>query len=267
MPTAHVNGHRMHYEVHGQGEPVLLIGGWGTFCHGEQHHLPWGLTDRYSVVIFDHRGVGDSDDEPDKPATTRMYAEDAAGLLAHLEIPRAHVIGLIGLGACVAQEMAIAQPGLVRSMVNTGAWLKPDRFLADQLELFRVVHRDMGFLPFQHAVTVLSFEPEYYNRNIDRLLGVDGVWGHLNGRFPAHSRLIDACLSHDARDRVGRITAPTFVLHAGLDQVTGPRTTRPIEEAIPGAEGHLMEDAAHVIAGKRLKARFSELLLDFLQKH
>ena len=267
MPIARINGHDMNYEIHGKGEPVLLMGGWGTFCHGEHHHLPWGLTDRYSVVIFDHRGIGDSGDELDKPATTRMYADDAIGLLSHLDIPNAHVIGLIGMGACIAQEMAISHPQLVRSMVNTGAWLKTDRFLTDQLELFRNVHRHMGFLAFQHAVTVLSFEPEYYNRNIDRLLGVDGVWGHLNGRYPAHSRLIDACIAHDTTGRAGEIKAPTFVLHAGLDQVTGPRTTQPIQGAIPGAEGYLLAEAAHVIAGKAMKARFSELLFDFLGKH
>lgn len=267
MPQFERKGHRMHYEVHGEGEPVLLMGGWGTFCHGEDRHLPLGLTDRYSVIIFDYRGIGDSSDDLSVPASTKVFADDAMSLLNHLRIERAHLIGLIGMGAAIAQEIAINRPSLVRSMVNTGAWLHADRFLADQLEMFRFIHRDIGFLAFQRAVSVLSFEPSYYNKNIDRLLGEKGVWHHLNGRLQTHERFIDACIGHDTRDRAGQIKAPTFVLHAELDQVTGPRTTQPIQDAIPNAEGYVMADAAHVIAGSRLKKEFGELVLNFLGRH
>lgn len=267
MPSARINGHAMHYEVHGAGDPVILSGGWGTFCHGEERHLPAGLTERYSVVVFDHRGIGESDDDPAIPATTALYADDVMGLAAHLGIERAHLVGLIGMGACIMQEIAIRRPELARSMVNTGAWLAADRFLGDQLRMLADVHRDLGFLPFQKIVSLLSFEPDYYARNVDRLLGERGVWSELNGRVPAHERFIDACLGHDARDRAGAIRAPTLVQHAGLDQVTGPRTTRPIEAAIPNARGLDMPGAAHVIAGSRRKAEFAGALLDFLAEH
>ncbi|MGY2046631.1 alpha/beta fold hydrolase [Methylobacterium sp. JK268] len=267
MPSARINGHRMHYEVHGTGDPVILSGGWGTFCHGEQRHLPQGLTDRYSVVIFDHRGIGESDDDLAVPATTALYADDVMGLASHLGIERAHLVGLIGMGACIMQEVAIRKPSLARSMVNTGAWISVDRFLGDQLRMLLSAHAEFGFLPFQTIVSLLSFEPDYYARNADRLLGETGVWSELNGRVGAHARFIDACVAHDARDRAGAIRAPTLVQHAGLDQVTGPRTTRPIEEAIPNAEGLDMPNAAHVIAGSKRKAEFADALLGFLARH
>ncbi|MFH6786948.1 MULTISPECIES: alpha/beta fold hydrolase [Methylobacterium] len=267
MPSATINGHRMHYEVHGTGEPVILSGGWGTFCHGGERHLPQGLAERYSVVIFDHRGIGESDDDLAVPATTALYAEDVIGLSQHLGIERAHLVGLIGMGACIMQEVAIRRPELARSMVNTGAWIAVDRFLADQLRMLLDVHAESGFLTFQKVVSLLSFEPDYYARTIDRLLGEHGVWSELNGRVPAHARLIEACLNHDARDRAGAIRAPTLVQHAGLDQVTGPRTTKPIEAAIPNAEGLDMPLAAHVIAGSKRKAEFADALLGFLARH
>ena len=267
MPKAEINSHTMYYEIHGDGDPVLLMGGWGSFCHGEEQHLPWGLTDRYSVIIFDHRGIGESGDDTDVPATTKLYADDAVGLLNHLGIDRVHLVGLIGMGACIAQEIAAEHAGMVRSMVNTGAWLKTDKFLTDQLLLMRNIHRDLGFLAFQHAVTVMSFEPNYYNTRIERLLGDDGVWHHLNGRYEAHSRFIEACVSHDMTERASLIRVPTFVLHAGLDQVTGPRTTKPIQDAIPNAEGYEMPLAAHVIAGRAPKQEFADALLSFLSRH
>ena len=120
------------------------------------------------------------------------------------------------------------------------------------------------FEAFQKAVTLLSFTPEYYNAHHTKLLGPEGGWKELNGRYPAHSRLIDACVGFDSRSRLGQVRCPTLVLHAALDQVTSPRTTLPIEQGIPGAIGETWDDLAHVVAGKEQKIRFARRLFDWL---
>ena len=267
MPIEQINGHSMYYESHGEGDPVLLMGGWGTFCHGEHHHLPWGLTDRYQVIIFDHRGIGESGDDLTVAPTTRLYAKDAIDLLDHLGLSNVHLLGFVGLGACITQEIALERPDLARSLINTGCWAKVDTFLRDQLESLRDVHKELGFLAFQKLVSVLSFEPNYYNKNKDRMLGPDGVWGQLNGRYPAHERLVHACLDHNTSERLHLIDAPSLVIHAPLDEVTGPRVTQVIEDKIPGAMGVTLDGAAHVIAGKDLKIKFAELVMSFLNSH
>lgn len=267
MPVAHINGHDMYYEVIGRGDPVLLMGGWGTFCHGNHHHLPRGLTERHQVVLFDYRGICDSGDDLAVPSSMGLHADDAIGLLDHLGLSRVHLIGLVGMGACICQEIAIRRPDLARSMLNTGAWCDVDDFLRDQLEMFRWIHRDCGFFAFQQAVTLLSFTPDYYNRNKDKLLGPAGGWKELNGRYEAHSRLIDACVGFRSADRLDRIRCPTFIIHAALDVVTSPRTTLPIERGIPGAIGETWPDLAHVIAGKEQKIRFCETLFSWLDRN
>ncbi len=267
MPSARINDHDMYYEVLGQGEPVLCMGGWGTFCHDNHGHLARGLTDRYQVIVFDYRGIGESSDDPSVPSTMALHAADAIGLLDHLGLKNVHLVGLVGMGACVCQEIAIRRPDLARSMLNTGAWCRMDDFLRDQLEMFRWLHRDAGFAAFQKAVTLMSFTPEYYIENRDKLLGPTGGWKELNGRFPAHSRLIDACVAFDSQARLATVRCPSFVLHAALDQVTSPRTTLPIEAAIPGAVGETWADLAHVVAGKTQKIRFANTLFDWLSRH
>ena len=267
MPTAFINSHQMYYEVLGQGDPVLCMGGWGTFCHDNHHHLARGLTDRYQVILFDYRGICDSGDDLSQPSTMALHADDAIGLLDHLQVKNVHLVGLVGMGACVAQEIAIRRPDLARSMLNTGAWCEVDDFLRDQLEMFRWLHRDAGFFAFQKAVTLLSFTPEYYNENRDKLLGPQGGWKELNGRYEAHSRLIDACVNFDSRERLAAVRCPTLVIHAALDQVTSPRTTVPIEQSIPGAIGETWNDLAHVVAGKVQKIRFCERLFAWLASH
>jgi pimeloyl-ACP methyl ester carboxylesterase len=267
VPTAFINNHTMYYEVLGQGEPVLCMGGWGTFCHENHGQLARGLTDRYQVVCFDYRGIRDSDDELHKPSTMQLHAGDAIGLLDHLGLKNVHLIGLVGMGACICQEIAITRPDLARSMVNMGAWCEVDPFLRDQLEMFRWIHRDAGFYAFQRAVTLLSFTPDYYNANKDRLLGPDGGWKELNGNYEAHSRLIDACVTFESRSRLGAVRCPSLIIHAALDYVTSPRNTLPIEQAIPGAVGITFPDVAHVVAGKDQKIRFGQALFDFLGRH
>lgn len=267
MPTAQINGHRMYYELLGSGEPAVCMGGWGTFCHGNERALARGLTDRFQVLIFDYRGIGESEDEPTRAPSMALYAADLIELLDQLGWRRVHFIGLVGMGACVAQEVAIRRPELVRSMVNMGAWASVDPYLHDQLSVFRDVHRDCGFEVFQKHVCVMSFLPDFYNANRHRLLGPDGPWSELNGRYEAHARLVEACLNHDTTDRLQAVRAPTLVIHAGKDLVTSPRYTRAIEDGIPGAEGVLMDDVAHVVAGREQKIAFGRILFDFLERH
>jgi pimeloyl-ACP methyl ester carboxylesterase len=267
VPHARINDHDLYYEVLGQGEPVLCMGGWGTFCHDNHGHLARGLTDRYQVIVFDYRGIGESGDDLARPSTMALHAGDAIGLLDHLGLKRVHLIGLVGMGACICQEIAIRRPDLARSMVNMGAWCEVDDFLRDQLEMFRWIHRDCGFAAFQQAVTLLSFTGDYYNEHKSRLLGPQGGWKELNGRYPAHARLIDACVGFESKSRLPSVRCPTLVIHAALDYVTSPKYTRPIQDAIPGAEGVLFEDVAHVVAGKQQKIRFGQVLFDFLSRH
>lgn len=264
MPISHINGHDMYWELHGEGEQTLVcMGGWGTFCRERKKDAPRIVFDRYRVLLFDYRGIGESTDSDDTP-TTKLYASDVAALCDELGIDRIHVLGMVGMGACVGQELAIARPDLVMSLVMTGTWAKPDPTLADQLRLFADVHLKMGFEAFQLLAAAYSFDPGFYNQHRDRILGPDGAWGDLNGRADAHARLVEACMTHDTLGRLDQITCPTFVVHAGADPITGVRTTTPLEEGIPGAEAYNWPDLAHIIAGRENKVRFDELIGDFL---
>ena len=91
MPTAKVGDINMYYEVHGEGEPLVMIPGGGG---GVQSMLPRikAFTQEYQVVVFDGRGIGRSD-ASDAPYSIEMLADDLAGLLDAISIERAHVYG------------------------------------------------------------------------------------------------------------------------------------------------------------------------------
>ena len=176
---------------------MICSGGWGTYCHGGERHLPRGLTDRYQVIIFDHRGLGQSNDDTSIPATTSLFADDVIALLEHLGIEQAHFVGIIGIGACIFQQVAIHRPDLVRSLVNTGTWAKVDAFFRDQLKLWLEVHRSAGFDAFQQMVVLAAFSAEFYEMNGAKLLGPQGSWSDLRDNISAHARFTEAALSHD----------------------------------------------------------------------
>jgi pimeloyl-ACP methyl ester carboxylesterase len=269
VPKADINGHSMYYETHGDGVPVLIQGGWGSFCHGSEHHLPRGLTEEYKAIIIDYRGLYESDDDLSQDASIDMYADDAIQLLEHLgETSGVHLVGLVGMGACISQIMAIKRPDLVRSMLNMGAWSDAtDPFFREQMNLFIDVHKNMGWESFQRFVCMMSFRPDYFNANYKKLLGPKGPWRELNGRIGAHERFMNACLNHNVTNELSKIICPSLIIHSHMDIVTSPRMTLPIENGIKNSEGLDLKEFAHVVAGKEEKIKFCEVIFDWLGKN
>ena len=110
--TVSADGLEVYVEQVGQGPDVLLIGGLGDTVESWQFQLD-GLRDRYRLTAFDNRGAGRTP-MPEAPATVEAMADDAAAVLAALDIPSAHVAGFSG-GSIIAQELALRHPELVRS--------------------------------------------------------------------------------------------------------------------------------------------------------
>src|SRR6478752_5695716 len=260
MPTVTLDGLETYYEVHGLADdgtannPVLVMGGWGTFTGEDFREVPRGIVSGgggRTVVVFDWRGLGRSADSADRPADTREHARVAAAVLddAALGTP-VHVVGIVGMGACVAQWLAIDRPDLVRSLAVSGGWARSDRVFTDQMEALRDVFLTDGFLAYQRLSALWCFDADFYATHADRILGPDGAWKHLNGHPETMTRLVHATTTHDALDRLGEISVPAFVLHAGADLLTGPRLTDPIERGIPGATSELWPELPHVVAGR-----------------
>lgn len=113
MQHARVNGIDLEYDVRGQGEPILFIS--PVVADG---FLPLlsepALADGYQLITYHKRGWAGSTHTP-APVTVEDHAQDAAALLAHLDVGRAHVVGHSS-GAAVAVQLALLQPQIVRTL-------------------------------------------------------------------------------------------------------------------------------------------------------
>src|SRR5579871_378234 len=114
MVKARVGDIMVNYEVVGEGEPLLLIGGGGDDLTSWAFQIPT-FAQHFTTIAFDNRGAGETD-KPVGPYTTAQMAVDAHGLLDVLEVDRAHVLG-VSMGGMIAQEFAIAYPERVNKLV------------------------------------------------------------------------------------------------------------------------------------------------------
>ena len=109
MPALQVNDIQMYYEMHGEGKPLVLIGGLASDLSEMESMSHW-LAQTYRVVVFDNRGAGRTD-KPDIPYSIEMMTDDMEGLLDALAIERASILG-ISMGGRIALEYALRHPEL-----------------------------------------------------------------------------------------------------------------------------------------------------------
>src|SRR5687768_2604867 len=115
MPFAKCNDVSLYYEVHGSGEPLLLVMGQGSDHHGWDR-VRDDFAAHHQVIVFDHRGTGQSDKPREPEYSTRGFAADAVALLDFLGIERAHAYG-ISMGGRICQWLGIDHGGRVGALV------------------------------------------------------------------------------------------------------------------------------------------------------
>lgn len=116
MPFAvTLDGVRLYYETMGTGDPLLLVMGQAGDHHGWDF-VRGDFAKQYQVIVYDHRGTGQSDKPKQPPYSTRGFAQDAIAILDHLGIARAHAYG-ISMGGRICQWLGIDYPERLGALV------------------------------------------------------------------------------------------------------------------------------------------------------
>src|SRR5215211_5001492 len=110
-----VNGLEMYYEIHGTGEPLVLLHGAFSAIGTSFGELLPSLAERRQVIAFELQAHGRTADI-DRPLSIEQLADDVAAALGQLGIERADIFGY-SLGASVALHLAIRHPDVVRKLV------------------------------------------------------------------------------------------------------------------------------------------------------
>ena len=243
MTSVENDGAVLHFEVEGSGPPLLLIMGLGYPMDAWWRVLPW-LTEHFTIVRFDNRGVGRTGAEAQRPYSVERMAADALAVLSAAGFDRAHVWG-ISMGGTIAQEITITRPDAVDRLVlgcthpgSTDAVFSDDvrAFLAGRSELSPREAAEAS-IPFVYAD---STERALIEEDIDVRMRIPTT------REAYEGQLLGASAWGGSAQRLASITSPTLVLHGDADRLVDPANGRFIAERIPGAQWVEIPSASHI---------------------
>lgn len=268
MPKVKVNGISISYDVDGQGEPLVLIMGFSG------QRLGWIFQKRvfrkhFQVITFDNRGVGRSD-KPSGPYSMRMMADDTVGLMDHLGIKKANILG-VSMGGMIAQEVAINYPERVRKLVLGCTFARRDEQGGHSPEYHKALGVEEGCsadelrsVAIRRVLTTvfsLALNNRLYRMIVTplskvyvRLLPTNGVRAQF-----------EAIIDHDTLDRLHSIKAPTLVITGTQDRLIRPRSSEVIANTIPNAKLARVSGGSHTFFVEK-KSRFNREVLAFLRE-
>jgi 3-oxoadipate enol-lactonase len=251
MPRIQAGTIELNYEQYGEGEPLLLIMGFGAPGAAWLPILP--LLPGFNCIYFDNRGTGASD-QPADGYTIPNMAEDASNLLRAIGYPKAKVFG-VSMGGMIAQELAIRHPDQVERLVlgcttpGGAKSVRPPDAMVDQLiqSLDLVMAGDIDgavdtIMPLLFPVDFIAAHPE-----IRQFMAA----GFKMGPPPSRSILEKTrtgALDFDAYDRLPLIKCPVFIVHGDADVLTLPENATLIKNQIPQAELMMIPGAGHSFA-------------------
>ena len=221
---------RIAWERRGAGPPLLLVQGVGLARTG------WGpaldlLADRFEVIAYDNRGIGDSD-APPGPDSVAMLAGDALHVLAEAGVARAHVLGA-SLGGLVAQHLAAEHPERVDRLVLCCA--TPGRSEAFPVPEPTVrLLTEAAALDRQTAITRFT-RNALSPRASDELVGeIVRLRLEKPQDLAAWGAQVAAGAGFEGLE-LDRVAAQTLVLTGSDDNVVDVRNSALLADAIPGA--------------------------------
>lgn len=253
----------MYYEVHGKGEPLILIQG---FTGGSD---AWGLQVRsfkkhFQTIVFDNRGAGRSE-LPKEPLTIEIMASDVTGLMDRLGIKQANILGL-SMGGMIAQETAISYPGRVKKLILCSTFATRDLpGTSDNPHATTAAGskspdiRDLDFDTLMTNVISLAYNNPFYRTLFLLLMKINKKSIDSKGVFSQ----AEALSTHSTLDRLHLIKSSTVIMTGTADRLVSPLHSDILAEYIPGAKLVKIEDGSHAFFFE-MAGKFNKEVLDFL---
>ncbi|HEX6269015.1 MAG TPA: alpha/beta fold hydrolase [Anaerolineales bacterium] len=248
MPKIKTSNIELYYEIHGEGKPIVMISGLG-YSLWQWHRMVPFVAQRFQVITFDNRGVGQSD-KPAGPYTAQMLAADTAGLLEALGIEKAIIMGH-SMGGFVAQAIALDFPQKVEQLILCSTGFGGPRHVPATPEAMKMM-TDVtvdALTRFKNGLAV-STAAGWAEKNPD-MIEEWTKWRMANPIEPVHYQaqlaiglgMISEAAAFETH--LSRINVPTLILSGAHDQVVPPENAALLAEKIPNSQVVIFPDAGH----------------------
>ena len=259
MPVVQLPEVDLFYADDGQGPPIVWLQGLGADQAAWTAQV-FAFHPHYRCLRPDNRGVGQTRDRGGE-FTIADLARDVVGLLDHLSIEAAHVVGL-SLGGAIAQSLAIDYPERVRALVLVATFARRDPWGDYLLRAWVDLHRLVGQVEFyrQTLPWLVTEATLTEDRKVRTLLTYAARHSQSNEDFARQAR---AALAHNRLADLPRITAPTLVVRGAQDLLSPEGRSREIAAAIPTAHVVTIPDGGHSVNLEQ-QSRFNQAVREFL---
>ncbi len=227
----------LYYEFHEHAdrnaEAVLLsagLGGSGAFWAPQMD----ALTERFSVILYDHRGTGRSVRTLTRRHSVEAMGDDIIAVLNALELPEAHIVGHAA-GGLAGLSVALNRPERVDRLVVVNGWSKPDPHIARCFRTRVSLLKDSGPEAYVHAQPLFLYPADWISANDARLNEEEA---HQVAGFPARAVMlarINALLAFDIDDRLEEISTPTLISASADDMLIPAHCSRRLAEGLRNA--------------------------------
>jgi 3-oxoadipate enol-lactonase len=242
VPTAHLNGIDLYYELSGQGRRLLFFNGSGATLERAGPLIdPYRA--RFEVLVHDQRGLGRTEIPPG-PYSMEDYAADALALLDHVGWSSCRVIG-VSFGGMVAQELSVTSPQRVERLAL--ACTSPGGSGGSSYPLHELgPHGDPAQTELMLELLDTRFTPDYLRGHPDDQALASMFAARNQGAQSEEQRRGEreqllARRGHDVTERLCHITCPTLVAAGRYDGIAPLANSEAIVNRIPGSELRVYE--------------------------
>jgi pimeloyl-ACP methyl ester carboxylesterase len=171
---APVNGLQMYYEIHGQGEPLVILHGAYMTIEGPIREMATKLSKNRQVIAVEMQGHGRTADI-NRQITSELLAGDVAELLNYLNIEKADVLGY-SMGGGVALHLAVSHPDKIRKLVIASATFNSDGVYPQLMEMIPHMTADVfDNTPIRDAYDSIAPNPEDFPNLVSKLKQLDNI--------------------------------------------------------------------------------------------
>ena len=253
------------YKMFGNGDPIILFNGASDNMDAWDPSLLTGLSSNHTVIVFDQRGIGNST-IGSKPYTHQQLADDAAGLLDALKIPKADVMGY-SLGSYLAQQLTMMYPDKVDRLILVASSCggkdhtpKPPEFLKLQSDIVNQSLNNVSISQEQiKSLVSASLGSGWVKLHPESLEGFENITTFQQLKPAVNAEMVnnqnnvgkhweDNPTWSGACDELGKLAKPTLVITGTDDNFYQPHVNSlKIVEKIPGAWLVQIKDASHAV--------------------
>ena len=267
MPEVRVGDVRLHYEVTGGGDPLLMVMGLGGSSAGWAPALVTELARAFRTIIYDNRGTGQSD-KPDVPYTLEMFAADAVAILDDLKLSRVHLFG-VSMGGMIAQEIALRYGSRLQTLTlgcTTCGGRNAVPPPAESVKLLTAPRDGLSDADVIRRGWPLAYTPEYIKNHHSELeASIPRLLANPTPTF-IFKRHLDATYGLKTYERLPQITMPTFVITGARDVLIPARNSEILAERITGAKLHIIPNVGHAFFNE-VREEFVKEFVPFAKSH